>query len=217
MNETYWQNITLQQAMERIENLEMIVAKQIIDSKKLIKEKLVTETEGPATYYVNWRRNEEDIDIGCIKDIYKLKGQLERIQDMYAGYYVYALEYIDIEEEDDEPESFESRSLEDIFMVINNNSKSNPEHHKDYSIKYKIIIEQKTRNGSLRKEIMEIEIKQSFFSRAYRGFSIEWIPLQKERLFINTDYNFIELIKIGQYYVDKEGIFYTEEEVFKFC
>lgn len=102
-------------------------------------------------------------------------------------------------------------------MVINNNSKSNPEHHKDYSIKYKIIIEQKTRNGSLRKEIMEIEIKQSFFSRAYRGFSIEWIPLQKERLFINTDYNFIELIKIGQYYVDKEGIFYTEEEVFKFC
>ncbi|MBU5428197.1 hypothetical protein KQI41_17520 [Tissierella pigra] len=217
MNETYWQNITLQQAMERIENLETIVAKQIIDSKKLIKEKLVTETEGPATYYVNWRRNEEDIDIGCIKDIYKLKGQLERIQDMYAGYYVYALEYIDIEEEDDEPESFESRSLEDIFMVINNNSKSNPEHHKDYSIKYKIIIEQKTRNGSLRKEIMEIEIKQSFFSRAYRGFSIEWIPLQKERLFINTDYNFIELIKIGQYYVDKEGIFYTEEEVFKFC
>lgn len=217
MNETYWQNITLQQAMERIENLETIVAKQIIDSKKLIKEKLVTETEGPATYYVNWRRNEEDIDIGCIKDIYKLKGQLERIQDMYAGYYVYALEYIDIEEEDDEPESFESRSLEDIFMVINNNSKSSPEHHKDYSIKYKIIIEQKTRNGSLRKEIMEIEIKQSFFSRAYRGFSIEWIPLQKERLFINTDYNFIELIKIGQYYVDKEGIFYTEEEVFKFC
>lgn len=100
MNETYWQNITLQQAMERIENLETIVAKQIIDSKKLIKEKLVTETEGPATYYVNWRRNEEDIDIGCIKDIYKLKGQLERIQDMYAGYYVYALEYIDIEEEE---------------------------------------------------------------------------------------------------------------------